>query len=125
MKQIIVLDAQRSISLTAGTGPIGEEHIVVTVAFWFDVSSGKEVPTNATSRYLQVTPEELLAIREGRVIEEPHRQSFADGTTALQIRQALLAAYDARATLHAEPSRINLTQFVGASYEDGTWRRAV
>lgn len=125
MKQIIVVSAQRSVTLGATDGI---ERIIIVVVFWFAVTAGKEVPLIASQRvtlYEGGTEAEKEELRAGRVIEEPYRRSFNEGVTQAEIRQALLAAYAARESIHAEPTRLNLAMFIGASFEDGTWRRAV
>lgn len=131
MRQIIILDAKRASSPIVADAPGGaqpvEDKIAVRSLFWFPVAAGSETPiTDAQariSRYTEATAPELDALKAGTIVEEEHSAFFPVDTTAAQVRQALVAAFQARATVLARPERQALSQFYGASYEDGTWTR--
>ena len=126
MRKIIVLDAKRLTVPSTGIDAAqpAEEKIAIRCIFWLSVPAGTEAPitdTQATpTRFSAATQAERDALLSGMIVEEEHGQQFPNDSTPAQIRQALVAAYEARVAALATPVRTTLRLFIGASY-DGTW----
>lgn len=86
-KQIIILRVTK--------GPGGDDN--VSYLFWLAVASGREVPgVNPTSAWSGASLLENTAIANGSVIEEPYSRQYPVSATATQIRNDLVAKFNAR-----------------------------
>lgn len=108
MKQIIILDTQQLLG-------VGTQ---LSVAFWFPVPVGQEVPGGGT-QFRGATDAEKTALAAGQVIEEVLTAPIPAGTTQAQIKTKLIAIWTSRA---AEISkRPNPNQFYGLAYDGTVW----
>lgn len=126
MRQIIIIDAKRVRQFVA-TGPDGDtaENITLRVAFWFPVNAGSEVPVppeQPATKVPDATAPEIEALRAGSIIEDVQTVVLPQDSTKAQVKAGLVNAYTTRATQRAQ--RMSLAQFIGTSYENGTWTGA-
>ena len=113
-KEIIIL------SLSAGNQVTDQE---VTVAFWFPVPAGHQIPQpNATSFFRGIAAAELAAIKAGTVVERIFTTQYPATFTLAQIQSALQTEYAAALTAFQTLPNSNL--YYGAVFDGTTWSAA-
>ena len=114
-KEIIIL------SLSAGNQVTDQE---VTVAFWFPVPAGQQIPQpGVTSLYRGASAAEIAALKAGAVVEQIYSTQYPNTFTLAQIQNALQTAYTEVQTAFSALPNPNL--FYGAFFDGVTWNAAI
>lgn len=108
-KKIIILDSP--------------DHNRFSVAFWLSAPTDQKpfyAKTEASSAYINITPEELTEIQTGMVIEQVADMSFPSTMTMDTIQSALVAEFDARQSKITGKDDWNA---YGTFYDGSTWSK--
>jgi len=119
MRQITILDAS----------PSDGGRVNVRSVFWLPVPSGFEVPRPNAQSVIPtaatlpggVTPDDVAALQKGVVVEEVRGETFPTTYSAEQVKDFLVAEYQARSDFFASiPFK---GQLFGVAYVDGSWTK--
>lgn len=108
-RQIIILDTRKLLG-------VGTE---LSVAFWYPVPAGQEIPFGSSTQFRLATQAERDAVAAGQVVEEVIVAPIPAGTTQAQIKTKLIAEYTKR--LADFQTRPNPNQFYGLAWDGTTW----
>lgn len=111
MKQIIILE----------TNPSEGGLITIRVAFWLPVPPGQEVPipSLAQGAWKDISPEELLELQNGSIIEEVRSFTFPKSLDVGDVHKILQVAFNDRAEYLASIPRKG--QYYGTYFDGNGW----
>ena len=91
---------------------------------WADVPAARQsfyADVNKTTTVKDALAAELLAIRQGQILEKQNSASFPAGTTGNQIKTDLIAKFN---QFQSEVNSLNPWQFYGTFWDGTIWTNA-